>query len=106
MAVDHGSFIHVRAYIDVHRRHAHDARRDIRAIPNAGSTRNYAHVITDGNSPDRVSIFIEETKAVSRHINQPAHAKANQNPLFHPCVYLPRSVTRTFGRAYLAAIQG
>ena len=37
----------VRADVDVHRRHAHDARRDVRAAPDGRSARHDAHAVVE-----------------------------------------------------------
>src|SRR5208283_2481260 len=91
MRIDQRILADIRAHVHKHRRHADDAARDVRAYANAGAAGNNAHAVRGGNRLHRIGGLIEEGLAarVNGHVHDRAHAKAEENALFHPGIDAP-----------------
>ena len=89
--IHHSAIVHIRAGIDVHRRHAGDALADVAAVANAGAAGHDPHAALRCEFLERICGFIEEGQAsmVRRHIHHASHAEAQQDALLHPGVDAP-----------------
>src|SRR5438132_10503471 len=107
MAVDHCALVNVRAGVDEHWWHADDAGRDVCPVANTRSSGDDAHAICARERMNWVSILIEKAEAAirRRHVNDRAHAKAEQNASFHPRVRVPIAIRVALCSANLAAIK-
>src|SRR5437763_11627217 len=107
VAVDHRPFVHISPGVDKHWRHANHARRYVRAVANARSAGHDAHAIGGRELSDWISVLVEEMQAAicGRHIDNGAHAKAEQNSPLDPGIRLPPPVCVTLCRADLTAIE-
>src|SRR5712692_4142148 len=107
VAVDHCAFIDVSAGVDEHRRHAHDAGRDVRAVAYARAAGHDADMIVRRKFSDWISVLVEKlkTETCRRHFHNRAHAKAEQDAALHPGIRFPLAAGIAFGGANLATIE-
>ena len=101
VGIDQGAFVHIRAYVDKHRRHADYRRRYVRSQPHRRSTGNDTHAVGYGKLPGREGGFVHEGEGSATRLHQFAQAEAQQNAVFHPGVDPPAAVD-LFGRADFA----
>ena len=89
--IHHGSVVHPGAHVDVHGRHTYHALADIAAVADAGTAGHDAHVSPLAEALDRECGFVEERLAfrIDRHVDDRAHAEAQQDALFHPGIHAP-----------------
>src|SRR5271154_1740278 len=89
--IDHRSIAHPASRVDVHRRHARHSPANVTAIANAGSTWNNANSPIGGEALHRKRGFVEPglPGGIDRHVDHRPHAKAEQNPFFHPGIHAP-----------------
>src|SRR5207253_11477035 len=105
VAVDHRAGVDVGADVHVHRRHADHPRRDVRPVADTRSAGNDAHALLERGGADGIGVLVEEAQAgVGRHVDQRAHAEAEQDSLFDPGVDAPGTVWAALGRADLTAV--
>src|SRR5215208_1764207 len=106
VAIYHRSLVDISAGVHKHRRHADNTRRDVCAVSDRRAAGNDPHVILDLRWTSRISIFVKESEALAHgHVSNSAHAKAEQQALFHPRVHLPLTARVSFRRTNFAAIE-
>src|SRR5260370_42140198 len=108
VAIYHCPLVHLSPGVDEHRRHTHYARRNVSAVANAGTARNDPHAIVCGKLSEWISILVEklQTAIRRRHVDNHAHAKAQQNTALDPGIRLPIPVRIAFSSTNLTAIEG
>src|SRR5258705_3024702 len=107
VAVYHCSFVHVCTRIDEHGRHADYARGNISAVANAGPARHDAHAISSRKFSNRIGVFVEELEGAirGRHVDNRAHAKAQQDATLDPGIRLPGAFCVSLCRTNFTAIE-
>src|SRR5882672_5121813 len=108
VAVYHGPLVHVGPGVDEHRRHTNHAWSDVSAVANAGSARDDPHAIVCRKFSEWISVLVEklQTAIRRRHVDNHAHAKAQQNAALDPGIRLPLPVRIALSSANLSAIEG
>ena len=79
--IDHRALVHVRADVDVHRRHAGDAFGEVRAAAHARPAGHDADAVSLAELLQRVGVLVAERERADRHIDDAAHAEAEQDAL-------------------------
>src|SRR5262249_55573929 len=92
MGIDHGALIHIRTYVDKHRRHADDRWRDIGSQPNRRSSGYYSNPVGHGKPPGREGVFVDEGKPAIARLAELSQTKSEQNALLYPGVGHPPTV--------------
>src|SRR5882762_8470874 len=108
VTIYHCPLVHVSPGVDEHRRHTNYARRNVSAVANARSARNDPHAIVCGKLSEWISVLVEklQTAIRRRHVDNHAHAKAQQNAALDPGIRLPLAVRIALSSANLTAIEG
>src|SRR5205823_14369357 len=99
MRIHHRVLPDVRADVDVHRRHADDARGDVGAAANRRASGHDADTIREIESMRRERVLVEEEMAggralvvVRRHVDDLADAEAKEDAELHPRHRAPMAV--------------
>src|SRR5262249_2335328 len=109
MRVHHGVFVHIRADVDKHGRHADDAVGDKAAVADAGAAGNEADAFARVNRFNGVSGLVQKRlrRRVRPHLDDGANAEPQEKALLYPSVYAPAGAGALVGLrgTYCAAIQ-
>src|SRR5581483_5113374 len=89
--IDHGSISDPGARVDVHRGHAGDAAADIGAFADRRSARHDSYAVRRAEFLNWVGGFVQPrlTRGFDRHVDDRAHAEAEQNAFLDPGIHAP-----------------
>ena len=105
VAVHHRPGADVGAHVDVHRRHAHDARREVRPAADRRAARHDADAAVDAEALDGVGVLVEKGELVARQVHDLAEPEAEQDAALDPAVGAPHPVISALGGTHLARLQ-
>ena len=91
MGIDERALTDICPDVDVHRRHADDPAREVRAIAHRGSARHDPYPVGGREAFQRQRVLVDERPAamVHRHVRQRTPTEPEEDSLLHPRIDPP-----------------